>query len=63
MNLAFHDAEFASVGFLGLARGIRPPRAPDRAGPLAPLSLSGFSLALSREVFHPTAKAASFASP
>jgi hypothetical protein len=22
VNLAFHDAEFASVGFLGLARGI-----------------------------------------
>jgi len=45
------------------ARHFVLPRAPDRAGPLTPLSPSGFSLALSRQVFHPIAKAASFASP
>jgi hypothetical protein len=41
VNLAFHDAEFASVGFFGLTRGVLPPGASDRAVPLTPLSLSG----------------------
>lgn len=44
VNLAFHDAEFASVGFFGLALGIVGPRASDRAVPLTPLSLAGFPL-------------------
>jgi len=39
VNLAFHDAEFASVGFFGLTRGVLPPGASDRAVPLTPLSL------------------------
>jgi hypothetical protein len=41
VNLAFHDAQFASAGFFGLTRGMLPPGAPDRAVPLTPLSLPG----------------------
>jgi len=44
VNLAFHDAEFASVGFFGLTRGVLPPGASDRAVPLTPLSLPGLPL-------------------
>jgi len=39
VNLAFHDASFASAGFFGLARGVASPGASDRAVPLTPLSL------------------------
>jgi hypothetical protein len=38
VNLAFHDALLASVGFFGLAPGMFPPCVPDRAVPLTPLS-------------------------
>jgi len=48
VNLAFHDALIASVGFLGLARGMFPPCASDRAVPLTPLSPPGFLQSLSR---------------
>jgi len=43
VNLAFHDAEFASVGFLGLVHGVLLPGASDRAVPLTPLSRSSFA--------------------
>jgi hypothetical protein len=48
VNLAFHDALIASVSFLGLARGMFPPCASDRAVPLTPLSPPGFLQSLSR---------------
>jgi len=40
-----------------------PPGAPNRAGPLTPLSHPGFSLALSHEVVYLNAKTASFVPP
>jgi len=48
VNLAFHDAEFASVGLLGLAHGVLLPGASDRAVPLTPLSRPWLMLPRSR---------------
>jgi hypothetical protein len=63
VNLAFHDAEFASVSFFGLARGTFLPGASDRAEPLTPLSLPGSCVPLARHTRNQVAKAASIASP
>jgi len=49
VNLAFHDAQFASADLLGLTLGILPPGAPDRAVPLTPLSLPGDHPVLSHD--------------
>jgi len=64
VNLAFHDAEFASVGFFGLARGIlssgrfrssRTSDTPVASGPLPPCCRNDAPL--------PVAEAASFVPP
>jgi len=64
VNLAFHDARSASVGFVGLALGVSLPSASARTAPLTSLSLpvlphSAFARASSTRI----AKAAAIAPP